>query len=357
MGTEVAKNGPDLGSLPVENVQELASNCSKEIPHRYIRPEMILDKTSTDESSQVPVIDMENLATSHSECQNEMAKLHQACKEFGFFQLVNHGASMVIEKMKVVTEDFFKLPLEQKMACAQVPNHIEGYGQTFVVSEDQKLDWGDMLFLFPLPVSQRNMRFWPNSPTSFRSTLDEYSLQIHKVCMSLFKLIEANLGLEPGKLCSIYQDGIQGIRMNYYPPCRQADKVFGASPHSDGTGLTLLVQVNDVQGLQIKKSNTWVPIKPIPGAIIVNIGDMMEIMSNGEYRSIEHRAVVDFQKERLSIAAFHNANLTAKIGPLPELVKENGAQYKTIGLLEFFGLIPSSKLDGKSPLDRMRIDN
>ena len=87
MGTEVAKNGPDLGSLPVENVQELASNCSKEIPHRYIRPEMILDKTSTDESSQVPVIDMENLATSHSECQNEMAKLHQACKEFGFFQV------------------------------------------------------------------------------------------------------------------------------------------------------------------------------------------------------------------------------------------------------------------------------
>ena len=80
-------------------------------------------------------------------------------------------------------------------------------------------------------------------------------------------------------------------------------------------------------------------------------------MSNGEYRSIEHRAVVDFQKQRLSIAAFHNANLTAKIGPLPELVKENGTQYKTIGLLEFFGLIPSSKLDGKSPLDRLRIDN
>ena len=95
--------------------------------------------------------------------------------------------------------------------------------------------------------------------------------------MSLFKLIEANLGLEPGKLCSIYQDGIQGIRMNYYPPCRQADKVFGASPHSDGTGLTLLVQVNDVQGLQIKKSNTWLHIKPIPGAIIINIGDIMVI--------------------------------------------------------------------------------
>ncbi|CDP08365.1 unnamed protein product [Coffea canephora] len=358
METEVAINGADLGgSLPVENVQELASNCSKEVPHRYIRPEMILDEISTDDPSQVPVIDMEKLATSHSKYQNEMAKLHQACKEWSFFQLVNHGASMVIEKMKVVTEDFFKLPLQQKMACAQEPNRIEGYGQAFVVSEDQKLDWGDMLFLNSLPVSQRNLRFWPNSPTSFRSTLDEYSLQIHKVCMSLFKLIELNLGLEPGKLCSIYQDGTQGIRMNYYPPCRQSDKVIGLSPHSDGTGLTLLVQVNDVQGLQIKKSNTWVPIKPIPGAIIVNIGDMMEIMSNGEYRSIEHRAVVDFQIERLSIAAFHIANLTAKIGPLPELVKENGAQYKTLGLEDYVRLMLSTKLDGKSQLDHMRTNN
>ena len=80
-------------------------------------------------------------------------------------------------------------------------------------------------------------------------------------------------------------------------------------------------------------------------------------MSNGEYRSIEHRAVVDFQKERLSIAAFHNANLTAKIGPLPELVKENGAQYKTLGLEDYVRLMLSSKLDGKSQLDHMRTNN
>lgn len=70
--------------------------------------------------------------------------------------------------MKAVTEEFFQLPLEQKMDYAQQPNSIEGYGQAFVVSEDQKLDWGDMLFLLPLPVSRRNTRFWPNNPASFR---------------------------------------------------------------------------------------------------------------------------------------------------------------------------------------------
>ena len=70
--------------------------------------------------------------------------------------------------MKLVMEDFFKLLLQQKTAYAQLPNDVEGYGQIFVVSEDQKLDWGDMLFLCALPVSQRNMRFWPTTPTSFR---------------------------------------------------------------------------------------------------------------------------------------------------------------------------------------------
>ncbi|XP_027081078.1 S-norcoclaurine synthase 1-like [Coffea eugenioides] len=152
--------------------------------------------------------------------------------------------------------------------------------------------------------------------------MDEYSLQMHKVCMNLFKLKGANLGVDPDKLCSIYQDGIRGIRMNYYPPCQQADKVIGLTPHSDATRLTMLVQ----------------------------------IMSNGEYGSIEHRAVVDSHEERLSIAAFHGTNFTAKVGPLADLVKEIGAQYKTIETESLLRLYLSSKLDGKSLLDHMRIN-
>ena len=84
-------------------------------------------------------------------------------------QLINHGVEEeVIVKMKMDVQDFFKLSLEEKNAYAQLPNDIEGYGQAFVVSQDQKLDWGDMLFLLPLLASQRNMRLWPKKPTSFR---------------------------------------------------------------------------------------------------------------------------------------------------------------------------------------------
>ncbi|XP_017972816.1 PREDICTED: S-norcoclaurine synthase 1 [Theobroma cacao] len=339
------------GSLPVENVQALASKNLKDIPSRYIRPEVEFDVIALDESLGIPVIDMSKLG--HAD---ELEKLHWACKDWGFFQLINHGVGdEVIEKMKIDIQEFFELPLEEKMACAQLPNNIEGYGQAFVVSEDQKLDWGDMLFLLPQPVPIRNMRFWPTIPSSFRETLEKYSMELQKVATHLMRLMAKNLGTDLETLASFFEDGTQGIRMNYYPPCAQANKVIGLSPHSDATALTLLIQGNEVEGLQIKKNGEWVPVKPIPGTFIINIGDVIEIMSNGEYKSIEHRAVVNPVKERLSIAAFHSPNRSIEIGPLPDLVKAKEAKYRTMSHEKFVKLTVSSKLDGKGLLEQMKL--
>lgn len=73
----------------------------------------------------------------------------------------------------------------------------------------------------------------------------------------------------------------QYLRMNYYPPCMtMAEEVLGFSPHSDGSFLTLLLEVNSVEGLQIKKRDAWIPVKPNPNALLVNVGDFLEIRSN-----------------------------------------------------------------------------
>ncbi|XVE57488.1 hypothetical protein DITRI_Ditri04bG0095100 [Diplodiscus trichospermus] len=90
--------------------------------------------------------------------------------------------------------------------------------------------------------------------------------------------------------------------MNYYPPCAQASKVIGLAPHSDATGLTLLIQVNEVEGLQIKKNGKWVRVKPITGAFIINIGDVIEIMSNGEYKSTE----ANLMEKKIKISVINN---------------------------------------------------
>ncbi|XVF23934.1 hypothetical protein REPUB_Repub13aG0082800 [Reevesia pubescens] len=76
----------------------------------------------------------------------------------------------------------------------------------------------------------------------------------------------------------------QGLRINYYPPCSRPDLVLGISPHSDACSLTLLLQDDEITGLQIKQKEEWIPVKPIPNCLVVNIGDAIEIMSNGMYK-------------------------------------------------------------------------
>ncbi|CAN1257904.1 2-oxoglutarate-dependent dioxygenase 11 [Linum perenne] len=360
------------GSIAVPNVQQLASESKDDhVPIRYIRPELDLDQVSIDGSRHIPVIDMSKLAaTAAAAAAEESAKLHSACKEWGFFQVlvhfseykqvINHGVTEeLMQRMKLDVQEFFNLPLQEKMSCAQMPNNIEGYGQAFVLSEEQKLDWGDMLFIIAQPVSGRNMKFWPKIPSSFRSSLDQYSSDLEKLSSTLLNYMAKNLGVEPEKLLSSFRDGVQGVRKNYYPPCKESNKVIGISPHSDGGRLTLLTQVNDdVQGLQIKRDGKWVPIVPIPSAFVVNVGDTIEIISNGEYKSIEHIAMVNPNKERLSIAAFHEPNIKAMIEPFSELINEKKqAKYQSLSRVEFLKLVGSSKLDGKRFLSRLMINN
>ncbi|CAN0908266.1 S-norcoclaurine synthase 1 [Linum grandiflorum] len=343
------------GSIAVANVQQLASISDDNVPIRYIQPELELDQVCNhDGSHQIPVIDMTKLDAD----EEESAKLHSACRDWGFFQVINHGVTEeVMQKMYLDVQEFFNQPLQEKMSCAQMPNNVEGYGQAFVVSEKQKLDWGDMLFIIAQPVNGRSLRFWPTIPSSFRTSLEQYSSELEKLALSLMTCIARNLGVEPEKLLVLFDEGIQAVRMNYYPPCKEASKVMGLAPHSDSTGLTLLTQVNDVQGLQIRRDDKWIPIVPIPGAFIVNVGDIIEIISNGEYKSIEHRAVVNPHKERMSIAAFHSPNMQAVFGPFEEILKKQmkQAEYKTLSQEELMKLIVNSKLDGKGLLSQLKI--
>ncbi|KAK9144430.1 hypothetical protein Sjap_004333 [Stephania japonica] len=315
-----------FATLSVPNVQDLSSNVANEIPDRYIRPEFQSEFVCDDNSFEIPVIDFSRILDEKFG-HDEMAKLHMACEEWGFFQLINHGAEEAIEKIKNHVEEFFKQPLDAKKAYAQEPNSMEGYGQAFVQSDDQKLDWGDMYLLRALPARTRNMKFWPNYPLTFREILERYSSEVQKLAIRLLGLMAENLGLEEKKLTDMFGDMLQALRMNYYPPCQQADKENGI----------------------------WVPVHAIPGAFIINIGDMLEIWSNGKYKSIEHRVVVNPRRERLSVAAFHAPNEDSVIGPLSDLVKKEGAKYKSIDLNSYYKL--NNTLQGKKHANEMKLVN
>ncbi|KAI3849244.1 hypothetical protein MKX03_001643 [Papaver bracteatum] len=157
-------------------------------------------------------------------------------------------------------------------------------------------------------------------------------------------------------MADFFENGIQEVRINYYPPCPQPENVIGLTPHSDPGGLTILLQLNEVHGLQIRKEKIWVPIIPLPNAFVVNIGDSLEILSNGIYRSVEHRAMVNSTKERLSVATFNNLRADREIGPILDLITpETPALFRTTGYEDYFKKFFSRKLEGKSFLDSLRI--
>lgn len=86
-------------------------------------------------------------------------------------QIINHGADEVLPKMKAAVAAFFELPLCEKKKYAMAANDVQGYGQGYVVSDEQKLDWNDLLFLMTIPSSFRNMKYWPNSIPGFMYVL------------------------------------------------------------------------------------------------------------------------------------------------------------------------------------------
>ncbi|GLJ27756.1 hypothetical protein SUGI_0544730 [Cryptomeria japonica] len=309
-------------SVPV--VQELASQHLHSLPERYIR-------------------------------QKELEKLGTACQQWGFFQAVNHGIPVsMMERMKKIVREFVQLPLEEKLKYEM--QEAEGYGQLFVASDNQVLDWSDIVFLTTLPTENRKMNFWPTTPADFRETVDRYALEIQKLCKTIFCLLSEKIGLKRDTFINMCGEMEQAIRMNYYPACPRPDLVLGISPHADGSALTALLQDDETVGLQIRKDGQWFSIQPIPGALVINVGDVLEVLSNGIYKSIEHRAVTNIDRDRVSIAMFYTPRKEAELGPAPELIDElNPCQYRTFIHEDYMRHFFRSKLEGKACLEFVRI--
>ncbi|KAG5622234.1 hypothetical protein H5410_007452 [Solanum commersonii] len=326
----------EVKHMKVPSVQELAKKKLVTIPSRYVRDDQ--DRSiATSNYKQVPVIDMQRLINSndHDFINLELNKLHFAAKDW------------VVEKMKHETKKFFDLPLKEKK-FEQSSGDIDGFGQLFVVSDEQKLDWADLFYLKTSPTYLRKPIF-SKLYLSLRETIEEYTEEIKELSMKVLKLLGKALGIDEEEVKSVFEEGMQSMRMNYYPPCPQPNKVMGLTPHLDATCLTILLQANETQGLQIRKDGIWIPIEPLPNAFIVNVGDAFEIFSNGIYRSIEHRSVVSSEKERISVATFQSPRLDGLLGPSSSLVTvDNPPKFKNIGVTEYYKGFFTRELVGKS---------
>lgn len=309
-----------------KSAQEMSIN-GDEPPPRFIVKENKFGSldTSAPLLGQVPIIDINLLLlSSSSEVDDELEKMKSALSSWGSFQAINHGiSSSFLDKVREVAKTFFALPAEEKRIYSRELNSREGYGNDIIVSDKQVLDWCDRLILGVLPEDQRNLHLWPENPNDFREVLHEYTLKVKSLTEILLKAMAKSLNLEENSFSSQFGDQsmMQG-RFNYYPRCSRPDLVFGVKPHSDRSGITVLLQDKEVEGLQLLKDDQWFRVPIIPDALLINLGDQMQIMTNGIFKSPMHRVAVSSNGSRISVAMFNEPEVENEIGPVDDLVDE-----------------------------------
>ncbi|KAL2317666.1 hypothetical protein Fmac_031542 [Flemingia macrophylla] len=307
------------------SVKELVeSNCLRSVPLNYICLENSKDSTLYSENENVPIIDLSQLTSFNSdERSNTIQQLGDACRDWGFF--MEYSSPNLFDQIK--------------------------YGTSFNVMIDKTLFWRDYLKCYVHPHFNA-----PFKPLGFRETLEEYSTKGREVVEELLKGISLSLGLEENYIYKRMKVnlGSQLLVINCYPPCPNPELVMGLPAHTDHGLLTLLMQ-NDLPGLHIQHNGKWIPVHPLPNSFLVNTGDHMEILTNGKYKSVVHRAVANSQGTRVSVGAAHGPCLDTVVGPAPELVgDDNPAAYRAIKYRDYMQLQQNHQLHINSCLDRIR---
>ncbi|KAF5731925.1 putative Leucoanthocyanidin dioxygenase [Tripterygium wilfordii] len=327
------------------------------IPSKYIYSCNFSDQVASDHEYTIPVIDYSLLISANPNQRSQVIyELGKACEEWGFFMVINHGVpESLVKRMIDVVGGFFNLTEGDKLEFTDkgVFDPIR-CGTSFNASMDTVLSWKDFLKVFVHPEFHS-----PNNPPEFRGISSDYVKKVRGIARELLRGISESLGLEKNYIDETLklESGLQVIAANFYPPCPQPALAMGMVPHSDHGLLTLLIQ-NGIDGLQVKHKDKWFNVNAIPNSLLVNTGDHLEILSNGKYKSVLHRAVVHDKTTRISVAMAHGPCLDAVVTPAPKLLADaenHQPAYIGIKYKDYLQLQQSSNLDGKSNLDCLRV--
>ncbi|XP_059433486.1 protein SRG1-like [Corylus avellana] len=311
-----------------KSVQEMSINGS-EPPQEYIVKDATFGPVEASPPlGSIPIINISLFLPSSShdaeQVENELLKLRSALSSSGCFQAIGHGiSSSFLDKVRGVAKQFFSLPVEEKQKYSRAVNESEGYGNDVIVSEKQVLDWSYRLTLRVFPEDRRRLNLWPENPTDFGETLHEYAMRTKSVVDLLYKAMAKSLELGEDSFSKQFGDNtLMQARFNFYPPCCRPHQVLGVKPHTDRSGVTVLLQDGEVEGLQVLIEDKWVRVPIVPHALLVNLGDQMQIMSNGIFKSPMHRVVTNTEKMRMSVAMFNEPQPDREIGPVECLIDE-----------------------------------
>jgi len=288
----------------------------------------------------VPVLDLSRFDQGGSERRTFLADLRAAARDVGFFYLAGHGiAAAEIDGVFSAAKQFFALPEADKLAIEMVNSpHFRGYTRVAGERTRGQPDWREQLDIgverapvrrepgLPAWTRLHGPNQWPARLPELRETLTSWQARATDVAIRLLRAFALSLDQPEDAFDPIFQ-GMPNHRMKIvrYPGREATGDDQGVGAHKDGGFLTLLLQDQN-KGLQVEYDHQWVDVEPIAETLVVNIGELLELASNGYLRATVHRVVTPpAGVERFSVPFFFSAQLDATI-PLLDLPEELAAE-------------------------------
>ncbi|KAK6161342.1 hypothetical protein DH2020_004723 [Rehmannia glutinosa] len=340
-------------------VKGLIDSGLVKVPKIFVRPSEDLNEELTCKNTtriQVPVIDLSDIQNADRRKQI-VEQVRIASETWGFFQVANHGIPLtVLDGMIDGIRKFNDQDVEEKKKYySRDRTRTVRFNSSYDLFTSRTASWRDTLtisFSGPDPTHPDEL------PASCRESAVEYSKHVEILGNILLGLLSEALGLKTDHLKNMECSEGHRLHCHYYPACPEPQLAIGTAKHSDAGFLTILLQNQIATGLQVLRQGQWVDIQPIPGALVINIGDLLQLVSNGKFRSNEHRATANRIGPRISVACFFSGpvNGTKIYGPIEELISQkNPPIYRNVVLGDYVAKFLTTGLDNYRALDYYKL--
>ncbi|XP_022981800.1 gibberellin 2-beta-dioxygenase 1-like [Cucurbita maxima] len=314
----------------------LSKPSIKQMASSYMRNSMAAAGSSSAAFfSGVPLIDLSAPDAKHL--------IVKACEELGFFKVVNHGVPMeFISTLESESTKFFSLPLSEKQRAG--PPSPFGYGNK-QIGRNGDVGWVEYLLLNTHLESKSDgfLSIFGQDPQKLRSAVNDYISAVRNMACEILELMAEGLKIQQRNAFSkllMDEESDSVFRVNHYPPCPElhalkGTNMIGFGEHTDPQIISVL-RSNNTSGLQISLADgNWISVPPDQSSFFINVGDSLQVMTNGRFKSVKHRVLTNRLKSRVSMIYFGGPPLSEKIAPLPSLMKGEESLYKEFTWFEY----------------------